>query len=112
MSNNATPLLTLPVKLTAVVLANTFVDLTGATATAAAYSHGVATTNGAIGEVIPVVSEGTAAVIASAAIAKGAKVEVAAAGQAATLAAGVAVGRAMEAATGAGQLIEIHLLTN
>ncbi len=112
MSQNNTPCLTLPVKLTAPVLKYTFVDLTGANATAAAYSHGVAMTDGAIGEVIPVVVLGTAPVIASAAIAKGAKVEVAAAGKAATIAAGIAVARAMEAAAAANQIIEVLLLPN
>lgn len=112
MSRNYTPCLTLPVKLTAAVLKHTFIDLTGANATAAAYTHGVAMTDGAIGEVIPVVVLGTAPVIVAAAITKGAKIEVAAAGQATTLAAGIAVARALEAATAAGQIIEALLLPN
>ena len=112
MGNQHSPLLTLPLKLTGIVAQKTFVDLDGDTATAAAYAFGVADMDGAVGETIAVTVQGTAKVQSSAAIAKGAKVEVAAAGKAATLAAGVAVGRALEAATGADQTIEVLLIPN
>lgn len=112
MGKQQSPLQTLPVKLTATVLQNTFVDLDGDTATAAAYALGVADMDGDSGNTIPVIVSGTAKVLSAAAIAKGAAVEVGAAGKAATLAAGIKVGRALEAAGGANEVIEVLLIPN
>jgi hypothetical protein len=112
MANQNHPICTLPLKLTATVVQKTFVDLDGDTATAAAYAFGVADMDGVSGETIAVVVQGTAKVLSAAAIAKGAAVEVGAAGKAATLAAGVKVGRALEAAGGANEVIEVLLIPN
>lgn len=96
----------------AVITANTFVTATGAVATAAGNTFGVARSNAAIGDLFPVDVLGSTQVTASAAIAKGAYVEVAAAGQAVTRTAGKAVGIALEAAVNAGDVIEVYLLPN
>jgi hypothetical protein len=105
-------MLTLSIAATAALTAETFVTATGAVATAAGNAVGVAATDAAIGELCPVDALGTAVVIAGAAIAKGAHVEVAADGKAVTLAAGKAVGVALEAAAAAGDRIEVLLIPN
>lgn len=103
---------TLSVKATAAVLAFTFVGYTGATAPAAGNTAGVARTDGAIGDLVPVDILGTAMVKAGAAVAAGARLEVDASGRAVTLAAGKAVAVALEAATAADQVIEVALIPN
>lgn len=112
MSQNYTPVLSLPLKLTAPVAEYTFVDLTGANATAAAYASGLADQGGAIGDVIKTQVLGTARMKAGAAIAKGALVEVGAGGKGVTKAAGIAVARTQEAAAGVDSVIEVLLLPN
>lgn len=96
---------------TAAVLGERFVN-SGAHAVAAGRALGVARADAAIGQLIPVTVMGTAIVSASAAIAKDALVEVAANGQAVTRSAGVAVGRALQAAAAAGDRIEVLLFPN
>lgn len=105
-----TPVLSLPLKLAAAVAEYTFVDLSGANATAAAYALGLADQGGAIGDVIKTQVQGTGRMTAGAAIAKGALIEVGALGKGVTKAAGISVARALEAAAGAGSVIEVLLL--
>jgi transketolase N-terminal domain/subunit len=112
MSQNYTPVLALPLKLTATVAEYTFVDLSGANATAAAYAFGIADQGGVSGDVIKTQVQGTSRMKAAAAIAKGALIEVGAGGQGTTKASGIAVARAMEAAAGPGSIIEVLLLPN
>jgi len=112
MSQNYTPLLSLPLKLTAAVAEYTFVDLSGANSVAAAYAFGLADQGGAIGDVIKTNILGTARMVAGAAIAKGALVEVGANGRGVTKNAGITVARALEAAVGAGSVIEVLQLPN
>ncbi|MGP1664483.1 MAG: capsid cement protein, partial [Rhodanobacter sp.] len=81
-------ILTLSVLATAAIVANTFVTVGGAVAALKGNTFGVARTNGASGDLVPVDVLGTAQVIASAAIAKGASVQSTATGQAATAATG------------------------
>ena len=96
---------------TAAVTAERFVNA-GAHASAAGRALGVARSDAAIGALFPVTVVGTAIVSASAAIAKDALIEVAANGQAVTRSAGVAVGRALQAAGAAGDRIEVLLFPN
>lgn len=105
-------LLALSVLATAALTANTFITAGGAVATAAGTAFGVARSNGAIGDLVPTDVLGTAQVIASAAIAKNAYVEVAAAGKAVTRTTGIPVGIALEAAVNAGDVIEVYLIAN
>ena len=70
---------------------------------------GVVQREGIAGEVLPVMHSGISMVVASAAIAKGAKVIPAADGRAAT-AAGACNGIALEAATAAGDIIPVLLV--
>lgn len=102
----------LSVKATAALTANTFVTSAGAVATAAGNSFGVARSDAAIGALCPVDTLGTAQVIASAAIAKDASIEVASGGKAATKSSGKTVAIALEAATAAGDVIEVYLIPN
>lgn len=112
MSRQKIPLLSLAVVATAAITANRFVAPTGVHATAAGRALGVATEDAAIGDAVAVDVIGTTTVEASAAIAAGAQIEVAANGKAATLDAGVAVGRALEAAGADGDMIEVLLIVN
>jgi hypothetical protein len=105
-------LFALAVAAAAALSANTFITAGGAVATAAGNAFGVARTDGAIGDLVPTDVLGTAQVIASAAIAKGAFVQVATGGKAVTYSTGVAVGIALEAAAAAGDVIEVYLLPN
>lgn len=105
-------MLALSVLAVAALTAERFVTAAGAVATAAGNAIGVASTDAAIGDLCPVDVLGTAVVTAGAAIAKGAHVEVGAAGKAVTLAAGKAVGVALEAAAADGDRIEVLLIPN
>ena len=96
---------------TAAVLGERFFNA-GAHAVAAGRALGVTRADAAIGTLVPITVIGTAIVSASAAIAKDALVEVAANGQAVTRSAGVAVGRALQAAAAAGDRIEVLLFPN
>lgn len=105
-------LLTLSILATAVLTRERFVTAGGAVATAAGNAVGVADTDNAIGDLAPVTAIGTAIVTAGAAIAKGAAVEVGATGKAVTKAAGITVGRALQAAAADGDRIEVLLIQN
>lgn len=113
MSQQFTSLLTLTLALTGTVAANRFVTPAGAQAGADANTLGVARTAGVSGEKTPVDVIGTAVVEAGAAIAAGATLKTDASGRAiAWVTAGAKVGIALQAATAAGQFIEVLLLPN
>lgn len=105
-------ILTLAIAAAAVLNAERFVSATGAVATAAGNALGVTESDAAIGEQVPVITLGTAIVTAGAPIAAGAAVEVGATGKAVTKAAGIAVGRALQAALADGDRIEVLLIPN
>lgn len=113
MSKQAISLLCLPLLLTGAVAANRFVTPAGAQAGADVNTLGVARSAGAIGDKVPVDMLGTVIVETGAAIAAGATVKADAAGCAITWAvSGAKVGLALEAATAAGQFIEVRLIDN
>ncbi|MCX7219822.1 MAG: DUF2190 family protein [Burkholderiales bacterium] len=112
MALGATPLLTLSVIATTALTQARAVTGTGALPAAGARCLGIARTNGAIGERIPVDVDGTAVVEAGAAIAVDAALELDATGRVITKASGVTVGRALSAASAAGQMAEVLLIAN
>ncbi|WP_310601198.1 DUF2190 family protein [Desulfobulbus sp.] len=114
MSRQSQPLLALSLTATGVINEYRFVSTTVAQAGAAANTFGVARMAAAIGDTIPVDTVGTAVVESGAAIAAGALVETDANGRAVTKAAGPAVARVLpgQAATAAGQFIEVLLIPN
>ena len=113
MSQQNISLLSLPVTLTGTVAANRFVTPAGAQAGADANTLGVARFGGGSGDKVTVDVIGTAIVEAGAAIAAGATLETDASGRAVTWAtSGGKVGIALQAASGAGVMIEVLLLPN
>jgi len=112
MSRQYVSLLNLSILAAVAITAEHFVTAGGVLATAAGNTLGVARSDAAIGDRMPVDVIGTAIVTAGAAIAKGARVEVGAAGKAATHASGVAVGVALDAAAADGDKIEVLLIQN
>jgi uncharacterized ParB-like nuclease family protein len=113
MSNQNISILTLAILASTAVAANRFVNALGAQVLADANAIGVARSPAAIGELIPVDVQGTAVVEAGAAFAKGATIKVDATGRAITwVTSGARVAVALEAATAAGQLVEVLLIDN
>ena len=113
MSQQNISLLSLPVTLTGTVAANRFVTPAGAQAVADSNTLGAARFGGVAGEKITVDVIGTAIVEAGAAITAGATLESDASGRAVTWAtAGGKVAIALQAASGAGVMIEVLLLPN
>lgn len=104
--------LTLTVAAAAALTINRFVTATGAVPSANGNALGVTRTSGAQGDLVPVDVMGTALVEASAAISAGAAVATTNDGRAVTYSTGVAVGRALQAASGAGALVEVLLIPN
>lgn len=105
------PILTLSVAAAALVLENRMVNQDGNYTPAAAAGFGLTTEDApAIGSQVGVDMLGTSIATAGAAVAKDALLEVGATGQLVTLAAGVAVARAMQSAGAAGDKIEVFLL--
>ena len=100
-------LLTLTVAAAAALTKQRFVNFAGAPAVAADATLGVANANYDAGEQAGVATAGEILVEAGAAIAQGAQVQSDAQGRAITLAAGVASGRARDAAAAAGDIIRI-----
>ena len=96
----------------AALSAFTFVTFKGATTGAGANAAGVARTDGAIGDLVPVDILGTARVLSGAAVAAGDHLEVDASGRGITLNTGKPVAVALEAASAAGQVIEVALIPN
>ena len=84
-----------------------FANFAGATANATDAALGVPNANYDIGEQAGVATHGEILVEAGAAVAVGAQVQSDATGRAITLAAGVAAGRARDAAAAAGDLIRV-----
>lgn len=113
MSAQATSLLALTVVLAGTVAANRFVTPAGIQAGADANTLGVSRSAGVSGEKITVDAIGTAVVEAGAAITAGATLETDASGRAVTWAtSGGKVAIALQAASGAGAMIEVLLLPN
>lgn len=113
MSYQNIPILTLPVTLSGTVAAHRFVTAAGAQAGADANTLGVARTAGVSGEKISVDVLGTAIVESGAAISAGATLESDSSGRGVTWAtSGGKVGIALQAASGAGEFIEVLLLPN
>ena len=106
------PLLTLALVAAGVINKERFVGVNRQQAGAAANTYGVARSDAALGETLPVDVIGTAIVEAGAPIAENALVETDANGRAITRAAGPIVGRALKAATGLGSRIEVLLIQN
>ncbi len=103
-------ILALAVKAAGAIARQRFVTHGGVQAGAGVAALGVARTDAVAGQDLTVDVIGTAIVQAGAAIAAGAAVESNAQGQAVPLAAGVKLGRALQAAAAAGQAIEVLLI--
>jgi len=113
MSQQATPLLALPVTLSGTVAANRFIAPTGAYASADGNTLGVARSGGDSGAKVTVDVLGTAVVEAGAAVAANATLKVDSIGRAITWAtSGAKIGMALQAASGAGVMIEVLLVPN
>lgn len=113
MSNQSIPLLTLPVTLSGTVAADRFVTAAGAQAGADAATFGVTNSAGVAGDKVSVDVLGTTIVEAGAAIAAGATLKSDSSGRAITwVTSGAKVGIALDAATAAGQKIEVLLIQN
>lgn len=112
MSEQSISLLTLTKTATAALVANRFITHAGAVPAAGAAVIGVAKSSAAIGDRVPVDVVGTAIVEAGAAVAVGAALEVDNLGRGITKTSGVTVGRALQAAGAAGDLIEVLLIAN
>jgi uncharacterized protein DUF2190 len=98
---------------TGVIAANRFVTFPGTQTVADANAIGVTRTAAAIGDAITVDALGTAVVESGAAVAAGDTVKSDATGRAITwAAAGAKLGQALQAATAAGQFIEVRLVPN
>jgi len=111
--NQNISLLTLTVALTGTVAANRFVTPAGAQAGADVNTLGACRVAGVATDKAPVDVLGTAIVESGAAVAAGATVKSDATGRAITwVTAGAKVGIALEAASAAGQLIEVLLIQN
>lgn len=104
--------LTLPVVAAEALTKFRMVNIAGEVVGAGETSLGVSQCSAAIGEAAPVDVLGTTEVEVGAAVALGAALESDATGRAITLASGVKVGRALKAASAAGQIIEMLLITN
>ena len=113
MSQQSISLLALTVALTGTVAASRFVTPAGAQAGADANTLGVARTAGVSGDKVTADVMGTAVVEAGAAVSAGATVKSDASGRAITwVTSGAKVGIALQAASAAGDLIEVLLIPN
>ena len=93
-----TPILTLTIVATAVILAGQAVTAAGAVSTSAGDAIGFAVTDAAIGESFAVDVLGTSTAIAGASISKGARVQVGTGGKVITATSGISLGVALNAA--------------
>lgn len=105
-------ILTISVTALAAITLGRAVTPTGAVATAAGNAIGIANSDGAIGQRVPVTALGTALAEAGAAVAVGAALEVGALGRLVTRTAGIPVARALTSATALGDQIEVLLIPN
>lgn len=112
MATAALEIFTLPVLATAVLTRNRFTTIAGALPAAGASSLGPVTVSAAIGERVPVSVMGSTRVEAGGPIALGAAIECDALGRGITRTTGVILGRALSAASAAGQTIEMLLIVN
>ncbi|MDH4276405.1 MAG: DUF2190 family protein [Gammaproteobacteria bacterium] len=113
MSYNSTPLLTLTKTLSGTVAAHRFVTPAGAQAGADAVSQGVTRTAGVSGDKVPMDAIGTTIVETGAAVALNDTLKSDASGRGITwVTSGAKTAMALEAATAAGQFIEVLLLPN
>ncbi len=113
MSQNFTSLLCLTLTATGTITANRFITPAGAMAGADANALGVARSAGVSGDKIPVDVLGTAVVESGAAVTVNSAVKSDASGRAINWAtSGQRLGVALEAATAAGQFIEVLLFNN
>jgi hypothetical protein len=112
MAASFTSVLALSRVAAATLVGERFVTLGGAIPAAAAGGVGVARTGATTGQLVTLDVMGTAVVEAGAAIADGALVETDNLGRAITRSAGVQLGRALGAASGAGVKIEVLLFGN
>lgn len=103
------PLLALPLTLSETVSAYRFVTAAGAHVEAGAAAHGVSQQGGASTDLIAATVAGTAILESGGAISANGEVQSDAVGRAVASAGGVILGRALQAATGAGQRIEVLL---
>lgn len=94
---------------TAAITKDRFVTTAGAVPASGAFCPGVANANYDIGEQAGLSTHGIVVVEAGAAVAADAAIQCDASGRAITLAAGVNLGRALDAATAAGDLIRVKL---
>lgn len=113
MSAQAFPILTLTRIASAAIVANRFVTPANAVCGAGENSLGVARTAAASGDAFPVDAEGTAIVETGAAVTANVALKTDSTGRAIDWAtSGAKVGIALQAATAAGQFIEVRLLQN
>lgn len=113
MGTQSKAILTLTVAATGTIAANRFITPAGAQAGADVNTLGVANTAAVSGDKIPADILGTTTVESGAAVTAGATVKSDASGRAINWAtSGAKVGIALEAATAAGQFIEVLLIPN
>lgn len=113
MAASGIDILTLGLVATGTIAQYQPVQATGAPATAAGNAVGFARIGGSAGDRVPVTVQGTSIAIAGGAITAGSLVEVGATvTQVVTKSAGVSIGRALTAATQAGDQIEVLILPN
>lgn len=112
MAVGAIALLTVPIRLTATVVAQRFVTTLGAYPAAGGATKGVVRVAGVAGDLVPVDSQGTVVVEAGAAVTVGAAIQSDATGRAIPHTSGSKVGVALTAATAAGDTLEVELIPN
>lgn len=113
MSAQSKPVLTLTVTAGGTIAANRFVTPAGAQAGADANTLGVCRVAAVVNDKVPVDILGSAVIEAGAAVSAGDTVKSDASGRAITWAtSGAKVGIALQAATAAGQMIEVLLIPN
>jgi len=113
MSQQNLAILSLPLVLSGTVTANRLVTAAGAQAGAGANTYGVSRSSGVATERVTVDVMGTAMIEAGAAVAVGDTLKSDASGRAITwVTSGAKVGLALEAASAAGQMIEVLLIPN
>lgn len=113
MSKSAIQILCLPITATGTISAHRFVTAAGAQTGADGNALGVSQSAATSGQRLNIVNLGTAVVETGAAISLGATVKADSSGRAITWAtSGARLGVALEAATAAGQFIEVSLIPN
>ena len=110
--NQGTPIASHTVTATAALTAKRAVNIAGAVPAAAATCLGPARTAAAIGQTTTVDYAGTAPWESGGAFSAGAYLELDASGRVVVFSAGVKVGKALEASSGAGQFPEVLILQN